>query len=132
MTQEDEHDEHLPERLTEALRNADRPPPLITARVDRELTAMAAEQFAGRRRYKVPRPAWAAMAAAVLVAVLVVTRPDPAVDSPAIHADVDGSGQMDIADVLALARTQPGRYTQAELDAFAMRIVALDPGGDAS
>ena len=42
------------------------------------------------------------------------------------YADVDNSGRVDIADVLALARA--GAASPAELDAFARRVVSLDAG----
>jgi hypothetical protein len=135
--------EELPEALVEALKAADRPLPMITARVDREVAAMARRHFAARRRAVVPRVAWPAVAASVLAAILILQWPvqrGPARDE--IYADVDGSGRIDIADVLALARTKPpGARTEAELDAFARRIVSLshdlahdlaDDRGDAS
>ena len=77
-------------------------------------------------------------------------------DDRSIYADIDASGQIDIADVLALARAggegetrgqskiTPDRafghdsddftltpfvvVNQADLDAFAYRLVALDQG----
>ena len=42
------------------------------------------------------------------------------------YADIDNSGRVDIADVLALARA--GAASPGELDAFARRVVALDAG----
>lgn len=127
-------DDNLPQSVTDALEAADRPVPLITARVDREIAAMARTHFAARRpRSRTSRPTWAvAAAAAVLLAVLVIPRQQPDVAEPGgVYADVDDSGRIDIADVLALARSrEAGTRSQAELDAFAMRIVALD--GDTS
>ncbi len=118
----DNHDEPgLPDELVRALRAEERPLDLLTARVDREIRARAATQFSRRRER---RPALAA-AAAVLVAVtagwFVAIGP-----GPELRDDFDGSGRVDIADVLALARS--GQASAAEIDALAMRIVALDNG----
>jgi len=134
MSDENEQADSLPQPLVDKLKSTDQALPLITARVDRDISAMARNHFSSRRRsaWK-PRPAWAAMAATVLLAVLFVqlqNRGTP--DTAAMYPDVDRSGRVDIADVLALARTQPGKSSQAELDAFAMRIVSLKRTGDAS
>ena len=103
---------------------------MITSRVDRNLVSRAHAQFAPRRipRWQ-PRGAWrAAAAACVLVVVLFTTNYLWKQDDTPIYADIDGSGQIDIADVLALARTQDG-VNQADIDAFAYRLVALDRDG---
>lgn len=128
MAHDDAQEDDLPPGLAEALKAADEPLPLVTARVDRELAALAEAQFRTRRRPGVRRAAWAALAAAVLVAVLVVPRQQPAPEPPGVYADVDGSGSVDIADVLALARSKEAP-SQAQLDAFARRVVSLDGGG---
>lgn len=125
----------LPQPVIEGLKSADRPVPVITARVDREISEMAQRHFSTRRQpARVPRPAWAAIAATVLIAVLVLQLPIPSGrDQEPVYADIDQSGRIDIADVLALARAQdPGERSQARLDAFASRIVSLDPAGDRS
>ncbi len=70
--------------------------------------------------------AWAAAAASAVLAVGLTTSYLPDRDRGPIYADIDGSGQIDIADVLALAREG---VPQAELDAFARRVVALDRDG---
>ena len=129
MSPEDETSEDLPRSLIDALKSTERPLPLITARVDREVSAMARAQFAGRRPRKL-RPAWWAAAASLVVAVLVLQLQDPGapVDGP-VYADIDQSGRIDIADVLALARTSDA--DPQKLDAFAMRIVSLNAGSDA-
>lgn len=135
MEHENEQLEDLPQSLVDQLKGAEESVPLITAGVDRRIAEMAQDHFKTRQRptWK-PRPAWAAIAATILVAVLVAQLNGPV--SPQrddIYADVDGSGQIDIADVLALARARdPEQVTQAELDAFAMRIVSLSSGSDAS
>ena len=126
-----DHDdiEDLPAELIAALRKRELPADVITRRVDRELMAMAAEQFATRK----PAPgrrAWAAAAAvAALGIALVISSYDPAPTRSDLYTDVDGSGQVDIADVLALAR-DGHEVTQDDLDAFAASIVSLD--GDQS
>lgn len=134
MGPEKERSEDLPQPLIEALRSADRPVPMITARVDREISEMARRHFSVRRQSpRVPHSAWAAIAATVLIAVFVVQLEPPGPDQGALYADIDGSGRIDIADVLALARAQePEERSQAELDAFASRIVSLKRSGDAS
>lgn len=129
----EEHPEDLPQALIDELRAADRGMPLITTRVDHEMERLARAHFAGRRaRVRLSGPAWTAIAAAVLLAVIAVQRQAPQSEPPApVYADVDGSGRIDIADVLVLARSKDGDGpSQDELDAFAMRIVAL--GGDTS
>jgi len=132
MGPEKERSEDLPQPLIEALKSADRPVAMITARVDREVSEMARSHFSARRQpTRVPRPAWAAMAATVLIAVIVVQLQPP--DQSTLYTDVDRSGRIDIADVLALARAQgPGERSQSELDAFASRIVSLKRAGEAS
>ena len=129
-----EDDLQIPESLIEELEAQDRPLPLITARADRAVADMAQSQFSMRQpAVRRTRPAWYAAAAAAAVALLVFVPQRPNVDvvsdQPALYADVDGSGRVDIADVWSLAR-QRGTASQAELDAFAMRIVSLSPAGD--
>jgi hypothetical protein len=137
MGPEKARSEDLPQPLIEALKAADRPVPMITARVDREISEMARRHFSVRRQPAgVPRTAWAAMAAiaaTVLIVAFVVQLQPPGPGQAALYADIDRSGRIDIADVLALARAQgPGERSQAELDAFASRIVSLKRAGDAS
>ena len=158
MTGVNEQNERLPGALIDELKRIDRAPEVITSRVDRNLADMAHAQFKQRRipRWQ-PQGAWGAAAAAcVLVVVLFTTNHLWEQDDRSIYADIDGSGQLDIADVLALARAgredktrgqskiTPDRaigrdgddFTltpfvvvgQAELDAFAYRLVALDQG----
>ena len=131
---EDDNLEALPDELVAELRKADKPGPLITAKVDRSIANLAREQFETRpeKRRRVA-PAWYAVAATVLLAVLVLplTSRLGTVDD-GLYADVDKSGQIDIADVLTLARRSDGEITQAELDAFAMKVVSLADTGDTS
>jgi hypothetical protein len=78
-----------------------------------------------RRRWAVP---FAAAASLLLAAILM--RPLLLDTAPAAD-DIDGSGRVDILDVLALARTRAERgdaasISQARIDALAYSIVALD------
>lgn len=134
MEPENKQPEDLPQSLIAELKATDRAVPLITARVDREIAALAADHFASRRKPSWSRTGWAAMAATLLVALLAAQFVSVDNAPPdAVFADIDGSGQIDIADVLALARTRDaGEITQAELDAFALRVVSLSSGGDTS
>ncbi|MEM7430757.1 MAG: hypothetical protein AAF351_02340 [Pseudomonadota bacterium] len=111
----------LPESLVEKLRATDQDTSMITARVDREISETAAAQFKGRVRRRRSLPVWLATAASVLLAVFLVTNPFQ--DPLPTFSDHDGSGAVDIADVMALARR--GDTAQADLDAFALQIVAL-------
>ena len=138
--------ENLPEPLIQAIRSADTPLPLITARVDRRIDQLARAQFAphdslqqsfgqARKSPRWRRPAaWTAMAASVLLAltlvVLQVAREPTAPTRDLLYTDVDGSGRIDIADVFALARSSVA--SQAELDTFARQIVSLEQSRDAS
>ena len=129
MNGTNEPDERLPEALVEELRLLDRAPEAITAKADRAVLNAARAHFAARpvsvwRR----QAAWGAAAAcALLVVTLTTGRLTDRSDAP-IYADIDGSGRIDIADVLALARSGQA-VEQADLDAFAFRLVALDRNG---
>ena len=126
MTGTNEQDERLPQALIDELKHIDRAPKVITSRADRYLAGRASDHFASRR---IPRwqqqPAWGAAAACVLAVALFATHRLSDRDDTSLYADIDGSGQINIADVLALARTEQG-IDQADLDAFAYRLVALD------
>jgi len=135
MAHSDDDENSLPGELIEQLKVSDQALPLITSRVDREVSRLAAEQFSQRRKPDLRRRLSLAAAAAVAAAWFVVQLSAPRVDeiSPT-YADLDGSGRIDIADVLRLARlaSESGENAQAEIDAFAMRIVALEPGSNAT
>ena len=129
MNGTDELDERLPQTLVDELKRLDRAPEAITAKADRAVLNAARAHFAAR-----PTPVWrrqavwgAAAACALLVVTLATGRLTDRSDAP-IYADIDGSGRIDIADVLALARSGEG-VAQADLDAFAFRLVALDRNG---
>ena len=127
----DDHapDDALPSGLIDAMKRADRPPPVITAGVDRAMADLASSHFRGRRATWKRNGGWAALAASVALVALVVFQPgDPLRDEAMLYTDVDGSGGIDIADVFALARAGSPGVEQADLDAFAMRVVSLDGG----
>jgi len=133
MDPRDSDIEDLPQALIDDLEARDRGMTLLTARVDRHIEAQAFAQFSARRkRRRVPRAAWAALAASLLVAILVLDR-NPIDDDMGheIYADLDGSGRIDIADVLHLAR-QRERLSQEEINAFAMKVVSLSSWEKAS
>ena len=129
MNRTNEQDERLPQALVDELKRLDRAPEAITPKADRAVTSMAQAHFAARRTSLWRRQrAWGAAAAcALLVVTLATSRLVDRVDAP-IYADIDGSGRIDIADVLALARSGQD-IEQADLDAFAFRLVALERAG---
>ena len=127
MTHKENETEELPEALIEALRSADEAVPLITARVDREVLKMARDQFAGRKPAWRRRPAWAAVAATVLIAIFVVQLDQP---MQQVNLSMQAARPADISDVLKLARERAGDpAAQVEIDALAMRVVSLSPAG---
>lgn len=134
MMHEEDNSDRLPDSLIAELRKADKSSPLITAKVDRTVANLAHEQFSSRPgKHRHAAPAWLAVAATMVLAVfLLQTKYQPETDITELYTDVDKSGQIDIADVLALARRNGRKITQAELDAFALRVVSLADNGDAS
>ena len=129
MTGTHEQDDRLPEALVSELKRIDRAPEVITSRVDRSLASRARAHFAPRR---IPRwsrqSAWGVAASCVLAVALFATYRLSEQGDTSMYADINGSGHIDIADVLALARTGQG-VDQADLDAFAFHLVALDRNG---
>ena len=125
--------EDLPAPLIAEFKRAELSVSLITPRVDRQISELSKAQFSNRRQpIWRSRPGWAAIAATVLITLFVIeSQLPPGLDQSAIYADIDNSGQVDIADVLALARDS-GEISQAEIDAFATQIVSLSPVDDAS
>ena len=107
MNGTNEHDERLPKALVEALKRIDRAPEAITARADHAVSNAARIHFAARRTPRWQRQgAWGAAAAcALLIVTLATSRLTDRGNAP-IYADIDGSGRIDIADVLALARSR--------------------------
>ena len=142
MSDEITQETELPTRLVERLRKAVDVSSIGTAEVDQELDVLAARHFRRRSLHGVARYGrYAALAASVaLISLLVpfrffdqsarqetldIAKQVTSGSVPVLYADVDGSGQIDIADVLALARSDPGRFEQTNLDAFAFRVVSL-------
>ena len=126
MSQPEKPHEDLPPELVEALKAASKPVPIITSRVDREISAQAAAQFSRPARTR--RYAGLAVAASLLLAIFVVLIREPQIDlSGDTYADLDASGQIDIADVLYLARRNAD---QATVDQFAFKVVAIDTAGE--
>ncbi len=129
MSDQDANNEELDANLIRALKAADRAPAVITASVDRTLADLATTYFGARRPAWKRHGGWALAASVALVAVLAVQMIEPTrQEADMQYADVNGSGGVDIADVFALARAAPTGLTQADLDAFAMRVVSLNPG----
>ena len=127
MTDTNTPDDQLPEALIDELKRRDRAPDVITSRVDRSVAVALRAHFGAARAPRWRNPgAWAAAAACAVVAVGLSTSYLSERGGAPIYRDVDGSGRIDIADVLALAREG---VPQTELDAFALRIVALDRDG---
>jgi hypothetical protein len=125
--------ETLPPAILERLRRLDRAQPIVDPRTDRAVLDAARAYFRTRpqraargRRWAVPLAAAATLLlAAILMRPLLVDTGVPARD------DIDGSGRVDILDVLALARERVARgdraaSTEARIDELAYRIVALD------
>ncbi|MDE0178453.1 MAG: hypothetical protein OXP36_07620 [Gammaproteobacteria bacterium] len=130
MSDQDANSEQLDEGLIRALRAADEAPAVITVKVDHALAELSTRHFASRRSGWKRHGGWALAASVALVAVLAVQMIGPASDDvDVLYADVNGSGAIDIADVFALARAEQPGVTQADLDAFAMRVVSLNAGG---
>lgn len=133
MKQQDDRPDDLPEALVAELKRVDKPTPIITAKVDRTIAGLARTHFAARRESRRVRPAWFAIAATVILAVFFVQTVDRVNNGDVdLYSDVDGSGQIDIADVLALARNGDQTTSDAALTAFAKRVVSLADDGDAS
>ncbi len=130
MPDRDQSPEDLPQAVVDALKRADRAPAVITRSVDRAVVNAARTHFGApsERRAWRQRGGWAALAASVALITVLAVRWDALVarDDRTPYADVDNSGRVDIADVLALARA--GTASPAELDAFARRVVSLDTG----
>ena len=134
MNHESTDNEDLPAELIMALKARELPADVIASRVDRAVMAAADTHFGvevperEQRGPGFPRLLLAAAAgvAAVSVALLLAGR-DPVLSRDDLYTDVDGSGQIDIADVLLLAKEGEG-ITDDELDAFAASVVRLFDG----
>ena len=124
--------ETLPPAIASRLRALDRGQPIVDPRTDRAVLEAASTYFAARpTTARARRPRWAlplGAAAAVLLAA-VLMRP-LVFDAPSAE-DVDGSGSVDVLDVLALARMRAAGgdasgITDARIEDLAYRIVSLD------
>ncbi len=124
MTDTNTPDDRLPDSLIEELARRDQAPRMITSRADRNVAAATRAHF-GTTRTRRPQHvgAWLAAAACAVFAVGLTTNLLTGRDGAPVYRDIDGSGQIDIADVLALAREGA---PQAQIDAFAFHVVALN------
>ena len=127
-----EQSETLPPAIARRLRALDREQPIVDPRTDRAVLEAANSYFAARpARVRARRSRWAlplGAAAAVLLAAVLMR---PLVFNAPSADDVDGSGSVDVLDVLALARMRAAGgdasgVTDSRIDELAYRIVALD------
>jgi hypothetical protein len=121
-------EDRLPQALIDELKGAERNTRVLTSKVDRQIEAASTSHFAARKRPRWPsRPAWAAVAASLLIAMFIVR---PQLQAPEMADTAFGTAaspdQLDIVDVFALARSEDSR-PQSELDALAFSIVSLAP-----
>src|SRR6187455_1097860 len=99
-----EQPETLPPAIASRLRRLDRAEAIFDPRTDRAVLETARSYFAARPAAPARRSRWAlplGAAAAVLLAAVLVR---PLVFHTPSADDVDGSGRVDVLDVLALAR----------------------------
>jgi len=127
-----EQPETLPPALASRLRRLDRAEAILDPRTDRAVLEAARSYFAARpAAARTRRSRWAlplGAAAAVLLAAVLVR---PIVFHTPSADDVDGSGRVDVLDVLALARMraaggEASGISDARIEELAYRIVALD------
>ena len=129
-----EQPETLPPAIASRLRRLDRAEAILDPRTDGVVLEAARSYFAARpAAARARRSRWAlplGAAAAVLLAAVLVR---PIVFHTPSADDVDGSGRVDVLDVLALARMRAAGgdasgITDARIEELAYRIVALDSG----
>ena len=127
-----EQPETLPPAIASRLRRLDRAEAILDPRTDGAVLEAARSYFAARpAAARARRARWAVplgAAAAVLLAAVLVR---PIVFHTSSADDVDGSGRVDVLDVLALARMRAAGgdasgITDARIEELAYRIVALD------
>jgi hypothetical protein len=124
--------ETLPPAIVSRLRRLDRSQPIVDPRTDRAVLDAARAYFAARPMPAARSKRWAmplGAAAAVLLAAILV-RPF-VLDTAPRGDDVDGSGRVDVLDVLALARARAASgdaagVTEARIEELGLSIVALD------
>ena len=127
-----DNDETLPPAIAARLRALDRAQPIVDPRTDRAVLDAARAHF-GARPMRSVRRRWAVpfAAAATLLLAAILLRPLMLDTAAPARDDVDGSGRVDILDVLALARMRAADgsaagFSDASIDELAYRIVALD------
>jgi hypothetical protein len=127
-----EQPETLPPAIASRLRRLDRAEAILDPRTDGVVLEAARSYFAARpAAARARRSRWAlplGAAAAVLLAAVLVR---PIVFHTPSADDVDGSGRVDVLDVLALARMRAAGgdasgITDARIEELAYRIVSLD------
>ena len=144
-TETDNEPEQLPAALIAELRRADSEVRVISSRIDRDVLKAADEQFSSRPPGQKPRlaaPVWAAMAASLVLAFVFVAgdfqksadmAESASLRNTGIHSDLDGSGSVDIADVLLAAKMAgDDEVSRQQVEQFARRIVKLADKGGAS
>ena len=126
MNNSDETADTLPAAILARLKHADGAQAIVDPRTDRAIIGAARKHFGGR----VSRPVrWAVpvgIAASLLLAFLLVRPFGPSL-VPLSADDVDGSGRVDVLDVLALARARAAG--DARIEELGYRIVALNVEG---
>lgn len=126
-----EQPETLPPAIASRLRKLDRAEPIFDPRTDRAVLEAANAYFAARpATVRVRRARWAVPLGAAAAMLLAAVLMRPLVFAPSAD-DVDGSGRVDVLDVLALARMRAAGgdasgITEARIEDLAYRIVALD------
>ncbi len=124
MNEQNQQLEELPRDLIQALRNEESVSILVPKAVDEAILRSAADQFGQRpkqpRSWRVP----AAIAATLTVGLVAVQL----IRSPDLEGDIDGSGQVDVLDVFALARMKQNdsQIVIKDIESLMTRIVSLD------
>lgn len=139
MERENEQLNELPETIIDRLRGEDASISVISPKIDQIILAKARSQFENREQAgsrPLARPAWVAIAASVVLAILVMNNFNfTRSPLPGNIDDVDHSGRVDIVDVLTLARLRErnqAAISQAQIEALMMQVVSLTESGEAS
>ena len=110
--------------LIQALKQQESVSILVPKAVDEAILGAAGEQFGQRpsrqRSWQLP----AAIAATLTVGVVAVQL----LRSPELEGDIDGSGQVDVLDVFALARMKQNdtQIAPKDIESLMTRIVSLE------